>query len=582
MRFYLFIAVFLFASLVGAPRVFAAPAYFESSINSSGTTWDFTVQGCTSSSGKMIYNGSVINAQPNSDFCGTSNQNVSTLTGGNIVVAVYASTTDYALDSGLSVAHAIGIFCANGSDGSFNTGRNFCENYFPNDPTISRFISTTPTNGDTVATSTATGVNVIEADGGVAQILPCNEISQDCIRVKVLSATDISNIWVNQPTGGTSDAQYPSPYPSEWGVNSPQDVEITNPDGDYPSSGNELFIYQNGYAFRTGWSVDDDTDPPSFYLIDGCPSDDSSYHCVASGGVTLVANFYINPDDYVDGMYLSISATNQTLTLSGGSALDGFNAATGRGLDIQIPVVSGYNTISTSTDFQMLGKTTVKWSVNSPTSKSFSWTNNGFFNFALLGAKLLTQPNTLISTTTYFYYGTKTRLDTIVDESKGCLIDYFSTATTTGCDQHLLNSCNMFIDFNVIDCISFLFIPSTYDINMLISDFSEGFLRKVPWGYSLRFLELLNSSTTAPLPELSMTMPQSVGGQTIHLTSAELFNLFGDGSVIGNLQSSTSTGYKSFREISEPYWDALWAIILTFAVVSRFTGITSVIMNNKS
>lgn len=141
-----------------------------------------------------------------------------------------------------------------------------------------------------------TNANTITSSDGNVQVLPCAVKAQNCIRLKLIAGSDVANIWINQPTGGTASVQYGATYPAQWNVNAPLDVEIVNPSGDYLSANNELFVYYGNYVARWGFSIDDMTDPPSFYLINGCPNTVNVDDCSGGGSEEPEEPSFVDPD----------------------------------------------------------------------------------------------------------------------------------------------------------------------------------------------------------------------------------------------------------------------------------------------
>ena len=189
--------------------------------------------------------------------------------------------------------------------------------------------------------------------------------------------------------------------------------------------------------------------------------------------VTITAHLYVNDSDYHDDMYLNISFTNDTLSLQGGSALDAWNSAwntgsTGGFASIKIPLVSGDNTVSTTTtNFISDGRVSASWSVQSPTFWSSLWLIGDLFS-----------GSTLIATSTTFIVGAKTFTDVAMDSMGEGLANAILFGTTTNIIGSNFDekSCLPLSDyFNMGGCLKGLIIPSPLSLNTMFTQAKEGF-----------------------------------------------------------------------------------------------------------
>jgi len=275
---------------------------------------------------------------------------------------------------------------------------------------------------------------------------------------------------------------------------------------------------------------------------------------------TIGAEVYINPDDFESGTYLSMSFTSQTLSLTGGSALDAFNSATGRGEDIQLPLVSGYNNVSTTTTFLMAGRTNGNWKVISPS-----------FLGTLPVVGFLFPTNNLIATSSYFYYLFKTGLDDSVDLGADSVAEYILTGTTTGANTIL--NCSNLLSGGLTPCIVSLFVPNATTLSADFTRLRDGFLSTWPLGYLTRFIGIFLSSATSTIPTFSATIPSGVVGAGSHIS----LDLNGALNPILNATSSTfvsaeATSTQTFYQITSRYWDIFVYLALAFYILRRLLG----------
>jgi len=275
---------------------------------------------------------------------------------------------------------------------------------------------------------------------------------------------------------------------------------------------------------------------------------------------TIGAEIYINPVDYVDGMYLSMSFTNQTLTLTGGSALDAFNSATGQGEDIKIPLSSGLNNVSTTTTFLFAGKTQGTYTVKS----------DGFLSsLPLIGFFFST--NNLIASSTYFYVGYKSGLDIAVELGGASVAQYILTGTTTGANTIL--NCSNLLSGGITPCIVSLIIPNGVTFSNDLTRLRNGFLSVWPLGYVTRFIEITASTGTSSLPTISYTTAtSSMFG--IATFAFDPFGTLNASSSPINYVSDTNGNPKTIWEIMEYPTYVVVYLMLLFMIIHDITGIS--------
>lgn len=295
----------------------------------------------------------------------------------------------------------------------------------------------------------------------------------------------------------------------------------------------------------------------------------------SSSPVTVGAHLYINEDDYNSDQYLSITFRNETVEALGGSAFDAWNSAWGTGStggfpEIQIPLVTGDNNVSTTTsNFVRDGRVTTVYAVKSPTFWSSLWVIGSLFS-----------GETLMSTTTTFIVGEKTDYDIAIEQGGigvantilfGTTTQGFSTSTI----EAMTEACIPSLNFNLFGCAKGLIIPPQSVITNLFQQAKDGFLSYFPFGYVTRFYAIVSGTATSTLPSLSITIPAGFpsAGQTLNLTMWG--KLMGQGSYLSTATSTVTgvTFYESFRV----YWERFVYFVFGLGVCLRLLGMNSVV-----
>lgn len=133
-----------------------------------------------------------------------------------------------------------------------------------------------------------------------------------------------------------------------------------------------------------------------------------------------------------------------------------------------------------------------------------------------------------------------------------------TTATST---TALIGTCNPVSgSFSMLQCISWLLVPSRADLVDSMHSFYNGFLTRVPWGYATRFFTLMASSSSATLPRVALTLPGNFPSGLAGVTIIDVapFDAFASTSLIATATSSDGhTFFSSFLPI--------WNIVVLFA-----------------
>jgi len=286
---------------------------------------------------------------------------------------------------------------------------------------------------------------------------------------------------------------------------------------------------------------------------------DPYFEEVVSTTTDIGAEIYINEDDYEEGMYLSMSFTNQSMSLIGGSALDAFNSATDRGQEIKIPLVVGNNSVSTSTTFLSAGKTEGTWTIK----------NDGFLS-GLPFIGFLFSSNNLISTSSYFYVGYATGLDNAVDQGGASVAQYILTGTTTGANT--IVNCGDILNGGITPCLVSLVVPNSVTFSADMTRLRNGFLSVWPLGYITRFIEILTTTSTSSLPVISYTTASSSMFGIIDIDLDPFGSLSSSDSPM--LFESDGTNPKTIWEIMEYPTYVVVGLMLLFMIIHDLTGVS--------
>jgi hypothetical protein len=306
------------------------------------------------------------------------------------------------------------------------------------------------------------------------------------------------------------------------------------------SGGQILYVYYNEVLV-----FDNST------LVTRIISTDPTYDEIVATTTTIGANVYINADQWREGMYLHVNLINNTLSASGGSALDAWEAAFG-GIDFELD--AGANIVSTTTFFIFPGQVNATWSVKIPNQTP------------LIGSLLPDQ--TITSTTTQFVVGYRTALDIVMASTSDALISALITGTTT---QSVLR-CNP-INFDIVVCAISLVYPSQAVLQADFDQIRTNLLEKWPIGYVTRMIDILTASTSAYIPLIDVTIPAGVVGSGSHIrldaNNALDYILNATTSAFANVSASST---ETFYEITSYYWDIFVYILLGLYILRRILG----------
>lgn len=154
-------------------------------------------------------------------------------------------------------------------------------------------------------------------------------------------------------------------------------------------------------------------------------------------------------------------------------------------------------------------------------------------------------------------------------------LGWVNTSNPANVVNGIVENCTPWSNYwSVSLCLTYLFRPDPNQIEANMTELRDKFLTRVPMGYVTRFIDILNSTTTVALPGLVITVPGA--SQSLDLTPWD--QLMGEGSLLDNASSSirlagvTYGSGRTFREITEPYWEIIWYVLLAFGIVHDLIG----------
>jgi hypothetical protein len=151
---------------------------------------------------------------------------------------------------------------------------------------------------------------------------------------------------------------------------------------------------------------------------------------------------------------------------------------------------------------------------------------------------------------------------------------FAGSGTTT---QNLVNPVCGLTDFftssSTASCLSQLIFPSGPQIGQMWNSLYTGALSRIPFGYAVRFISLMGSSTSSvEPPPLSYTFgsssPAELQGKTY---SVQIWDNFGSSSPLLMARSDDGQN-KTIWDIVMPWWDTVLALAVLLAMLSDLFG----------
>lgn len=215
-------------------------------------------------------------------------------------------------------------------------------------------------------------------------------------------------------------------------------------------------------------------------IISVLPVDKST---VASTTDTLVGiTGFINPDDWVEGMVVSLHLTSWNCN---GQATDVAAAFTTCVRDLEIH--PGAGAFATTTTFNLSPWDFGTWNMTGRIGTS---------QYCLLGYCLSNK--TLTSTSTSFIIGELSQTERVVASSTSFLKEVLQDEDVASCNP-------LSGHFDILRCLALLFVPDKDSITLVLSALHDNLLTLAPWGYLTRFAEIMTNNATSTLPTFTAT-----------------------------------------------------------------------------
>lgn len=167
-----------------------------------------------------------------------------------------------------------------------------------------------------------------------------------------------------------------------------------------------------------------------------------------------------------------------------------------------------------------------------------------------------------------FIVGTSTFVGHISQNIWGETNEFFSGLTATS-SEALASSCNPLSgNFEIRECLAYLFIPDASSLDEIMKEAREAVLLKMPWGYAVRFVDILTSSSTSTLPSFTVNIRGGNGEETPE-NMALAFDMndiiTGGGDIVDSI--SDPIYGKTFKDVFDPLVKLVVAlgVVLTIA-----------------
>jgi len=331
-------------------------------------------------------------------------------------------------------------------------------------------------------------------------------------QITEVESTDNMIYFVLKVAGTPIDCYSPTRLRSAWGIElSSAGDDSPAGDLDIPMNGTECYRssadftisvvgFADSQALRAQW--DNGTDStftfdvtsggtpyvtyPGTQWIDLTPSGGSTIG--NTGSETVGFSLYTAVADYESDMYVTIKYYRDATIASPNT-----NLANLWTVIPDIPVdYQGFFFDDTTASFTDIGRYTIRYELRRPS------TVNNVLGWFGLGS--LYDNGLIIATTTHIIASTTSAHDDFVD-ARVARVEEFTNATTTPIDT---SSCGIGA-FDLSDCFDVLFGWHTPAMTSVFTDIKDGFLSYAPFGYVTRTVEILSSTATTSIPEISFT-----------------------------------------------------------------------------
>lgn len=151
-----------------------------------------------------------------------------------------------------------------------------------------------------------------------------------------------------------------------------------------------------------------------------------------------------------------------------------------------------------------------------------------------------------------------------------------STLALAGtCSPISTNAATLFlnVDFSIINCLSFLFVPDSQYVSQTVNDFKLVALSHFPLGYFSDFYYLISTSTVSQMPIFSAVVPPGIPGTgaSISLDLNGVLDPYLNATTSQFINVSASSS-DTLLDITMPYWELFVNFAVIFYVVGRIVG----------
>mgnify|MGYP003377685948 CR=1 FL=1 len=138
-----------------------------------------------------------------------------------------------------------------------------------------------------------------------------------------------------------------------------------------------------------------------------------------------------------------------------------------------------------------------------------------------------------------------------------------------------LSVCNLLSGFSATDCLSNLIMPNDIAFSSEFEKAKSSYMRRAPWGYVTRFLEIMASTTaTTSLPVISYTFGSSTPFfGSVGTISFDPFSSLASAGNIVNTAVSDQSVQKTVWQIFDPVVNLIVYLTLLVLIIIRLTGI---------
>jgi len=266
-----------------------------------------------------------------------------------------------------------------------------------------------------------------------------------------------------------------------------------------------------------------------------------------STGYSFTGILYVNDEDFEEGMYLRIKyAPNSYSQTSTADPESLFTV-------LEIPIeTAGANFLSTTSPLLEIGRHTMVQEIRVPSTFAtiLSW----------FGLQNTYDAGLVIGTTTQFISARMTGYDNLIASTTGALSTYLASSTIS------MASCNSWVSFSLGDCLALMLIPQSAPIGQALTDFKNGFLTYVPFGYATRLVSIFATSTIVVLPDISYTFPDDeagIAGMAGTTLTMHLWDSVEEGTPLMDEFVSRGEDPKTAWEIVEvPFTAVIWSLLV--------------------